>query len=144
MSPSGLASWRSRSVKALIMSLASKARFRFPTLICVSTPAERSRPMASLACGKLRPISSAAPRADRIGAPGSARRSRSVADPALICPSWTRHWLSICSTRCSKEAASSAARTQDPANVPIHRLSPTRAASPVAGPRYRVAVSPSM
>jgi len=34
-----------------MMSLASKARFRFPTLICVSTPAGTSRPMAWLTCG---------------------------------------------------------------------------------------------
>lgn len=103
-----------------MMSLASKARFRFPALICVSTPADTSRPMASLACGKLRPISSAVALADRIGAPGSARSSRSVADPLLICPTWARHWPSICSTRFSKDVASSAARTQAPANVPIH------------------------
>lgn len=103
-----------------MMSLASKARFRFPTLICVNTPADTSRPMASLACGKLRPISSAAPLADRMGAPGNALSSRSVADPFLICPTWARHRLSICSTRFSKEAASSAARMHAPANVPIH------------------------
>jgi hypothetical protein len=30
VSSSGLASWPSRSVKALMMSLASKAQFRFP------------------------------------------------------------------------------------------------------------------
>jgi hypothetical protein len=43
----------------------------------------------------------------------------------------------------SKAAASSTARTQPPANLPTHRLSPASASLPVAGPRHRVATRPS-
>jgi hypothetical protein len=60
VSPPGLASCRSRSVNALMISLASKARFRLPTVTWDSAPASVSRAMASLVCGKLRFISSAA------------------------------------------------------------------------------------
>ena len=60
VSPVGLASWRSRSVKARITSAASKARFRLPTVVCERTLAPTIRVMASLAAWVLRPISSAA------------------------------------------------------------------------------------
>jgi hypothetical protein len=51
VSPSGLASWRSRSLNALIISGASKARFLRPTVTWVSIPADSSRSMAALVCG---------------------------------------------------------------------------------------------
>lgn len=46
VSPAGLASWRSRAVKAVMISEASKARLRRPTETCRRTPAETSRVIA--------------------------------------------------------------------------------------------------
>jgi hypothetical protein len=49
--PFGLASWRSRSVNALTIAGASKARFLRPMVIWDKIPADTKRSMAALVCG---------------------------------------------------------------------------------------------
>jgi hypothetical protein len=82
VSPAGLPSWRSRSVKASMMSGASNARFRRPTVTWCRMPASTSRATAWLVWTKLRPIRSAALVTVRTGAPTRARSNRSVAERA--------------------------------------------------------------
>jgi hypothetical protein len=74
---------------------ASNARFRRPTVIWRTTPADSRRVIASLVAWKLRPMRSAALDTDTTGTPGSARTSSSVADPLRIVPTAARHssWM---------------------------------------------------
>ena len=60
VSPSGLASRRSRAVNASMISGASNARLRRPTVICLRIPAETNRSMARLVAWNDRPIKSEA------------------------------------------------------------------------------------
>jgi hypothetical protein len=73
VSPAGLHGWRSRSVNAWMMSGASNARFRRPTVTWFRMPASTSRATAWLVWTKLRPIRSVALLTVTTGAPSRAR-----------------------------------------------------------------------
>ena len=135
VSPVGLASWRSRSVKARITSAASKARFRLPTVVCERTLAPTIRVMASLAAWVLRPISSAALATVRIGAPGNRRSKRSAAELARTRPRRSRQAPSRTSMRSSKAAASATDRFVAAANSPSQRFRPSWADGRVRRPQ---------
>src|SRR3954447_24820633 len=122
VSPSGLASWRSRSVNARIRSPASNARLRRPTVVCFRTRATTRRGIASFTACSLRSISAAALCTVTIGAPGSASISRSTAELARTRPSRLRQRRWISATRCSKLSASATARLIADANSSTQRL----------------------
>jgi len=88
------------------MSDASKARLRRATVTGFRTFASARRVMASFVCWKLRPTRLAAPATVTIGAPGSARISRSVAESARMRPTRVRQVFSMSTTRASKAPAS--------------------------------------
>ena len=67
VSPLGLASCLSKSVKAWMSSLASKVRLRLPTVDCERMFAATIRATAPFAAGTLRPIRAAAPCTVQIG-----------------------------------------------------------------------------
>ena len=78
-----------------MISGASKARLRWPTVTWRSMCASVKRLMASLVCTKLRPIREAALLAVRTGAPTSRGSSRSAAELALARPKRARQSASI-------------------------------------------------
>ena len=134
VSPSGLARCRSNAVKASMSSGASNARFRRPTVTCLRTPASTSRSIAWLVAWNDRPIRSDAVVAVSSGAPGSAWRSRSAADPRRTDPSRSRHECCSARTCSSKRPASSEARRHALATSAIQRLMPARASSESGAP----------
>ena len=104
VSASGLASMRSKPVKASNNPTASKARFRRPSVTCRTTSASRSRSTASLVDLKVRPMCAAAVVIENTGRDGRASRSRSAAESARTLPSRARasccqvaSWAAKCS-----------------------------------------------
>ena len=147
VSPVGLDSRRSRSVKASMSSRASNARLRRPRVVCRRTPASTSRGMASLTACALRPMSAEALRTVTTGAPGSASMRRSSADPARTLPRRVRHESCRSTTLVSYSSASDTARVVAAAKSPIQRSRPLLAAgecetSSVTSVHERVEVVP--
>jgi hypothetical protein len=78
-------------MNAAMISGASYARFREPTVICFRIPASTSDDIALFAAGNVRPINFAAPATETTGAPGNAFSNKSVAEFARTFPTFSRH-----------------------------------------------------